>query len=166
MPQKNQIMLIKAFAKLHKDNPEYILKIYGEGQYRQELEMLIHNLNLDKCVYLPGSSTKIFDEIACAQLFVLSSNYEGMPNALIEAMCLGLPCISTKVSGATDLIQNNVNGILVEVGNEDELYNSMLRLIKTPELREKYASRATEINNKLEVNIIMKTWIEYLKQID
>ena len=121
MKQKNQLMLIDSFAQIQKEFPDYTLTIYGEGPFRQELEKRILEQGLSESVFLPGKVQNVFECIADADLFVLSSNFEGMPNALIEAMCLGLPVISTKVSGATDLIQDGINGLLVDVGDAEQL---------------------------------------------
>lgn len=164
MPQKNQLMLLEAFAQIHTEHPEYKLIIYGEGPSRKDLEKKIGELSLSGCVSLPGTSKKIFDDIAGARIFVLSSDYEGMPNALIEAMCLGLPCISTKVSGATDLIRSGENGILVDVGDLHGLYLAMKSIIEDSELRKKYSNSAVNTNEELDVNIIMKKWLGYLSR--
>ena len=166
MPQKNQLMLIDAFSRVHQKHPEYKLVIYGEGSFRDNLERRIEELNLNNCVFLPGSSTSVFDEIASARLFVLSSDYEGMPNALIEAMCLGLPCISTRVSGATDLIQNGENGILLDVDDKEGLYLAMDSFIEDSSLREKCSTAAVELNKKLDVTYIMGMWLKYLENFE
>lgn len=93
--QKNQKLLINAFSKLEKDLKEYQLIIYGEGELRNCLEEQIRELQLENKVFLPGEVDDINEKIYKASLFVLSSDYEGMPNALMEAMALGIPCIST-----------------------------------------------------------------------
>lgn len=165
MPQKNQVMLLNAFARVHVDHPDYSLVIYGEGTYRSTLELKIDELGLSQCISLPGSSTTIFNDIADAQVFVLSSNYEGMPNALMEAMCLGLPCISTRVSGATDLIEDGYNGCLIEIGDEDRLYNKINMLIEDKTVRDGYAKRAVELNTELNVDKIIGQWIAYISNI-
>ena len=141
MPQKNQKMMIKAFAKILKLHPEYQLVIYGEGPCRAELELLIKELRIENSVLLPGNTTSLHEKMMDAEVFLLSSDYEGMPNALIEAMCMGLPCISTKVSGATDLIINHENGILTELDNQEEFESAMLQLIGHPKLAEQLAKK-------------------------
>ena len=163
--QKNQIMLIDAFNEIRKKYDDYKLIIYGEGPYRKQLEDKINELNLSSYVLLPGNKKNIFDEISKAELFVLSSNYEGMPNALIEAMCLGLPCISTKVSGATDLIQDGVNGLLVDVGDTNDLTNKITKLIEDKEYAYKLANKATEINNILDSDVICDKWLEMINNV-
>ena len=165
MPQKNQEMMIRAFKTVEDKYPEYQLIIYGEGPKRNDLEQLISELKLEGNVQLPGNTTKLHDCIKAAGMFVLSSDYEGMPNALIEAMCLGLPVISTKVSGATDLIKDHENGILTELNDQGELEAAMLELIENPLLAEKLAKNAVKLNESLELTKIMNQWIQFIKKI-
>lgn len=160
MKQKNQLMLIDAFAQIKKEFPDYTLTIYGEGPFRGDLEKRIGELDLGDSVFLPGKVQNVFDCIADAELFVLSSNFEGMPNALIEAMCLGLPVISTKVSGATDLIEHEKNGLLTDVGNTEQLAQCMRQMLTDSQLRYSCGQNALEINEQLQVNRIMCQWQE------
>lgn len=160
MKQKNQLMLIESFAQIHKDFPDYALTIYGEGPFRDTLEARIAELNLTDSVFLPGKVQNVFDCIADADLFVLSSDFEGMPNALIEAMCLGLPVISTKVSGATDLIEHGHNGMLTEVGDTNQLTECMRQMLADPQLRLRCAGNALEINERLQVDGIIRQWLD------
>lgn len=112
-PQKNQKLLINAFSELAKDFPDYTLIIYGEGSLRNELENYIISKGLQSKVVLPGVKNNIQEYIKDASLFVLSSDYEGIPNALIEAMAIGLPCVSTDCSpgGARELIADEAGRI-------------------------------------------------------
>ncbi|MBQ8857251.1 MAG: glycosyltransferase family 4 protein [Lachnospiraceae bacterium] len=165
MPQKNQKMMIRSFASVHEKHPDYQLVIYGEGPSRDELEALVKELGLVKCVLLPGNISDIHEHIKNAEIFVLSSDYEGMPNALIEAMCLGLPSISTKVSGATDLIKDHENGLLTELNNQEQLEKAMLELIENKELADKLAKNAAKLNEELEVSKIMQQWIDFIKEL-
>ena len=165
MPQKNQKMMIRAFAAVHAKYPEYQLVIYGEGPSRQELEDLVEELGLKKSILLPGNVSDIHEHIKNAEMFVLSSDYEGMPNALIEAMCLGLASISTKVSGATDLIHDHENGILTDLDNQEQLEKAMLELIENKELTNKLAVNAAKLGERLEVSKIMQQWTEFIKKL-
>lgn len=97
--QKNQELLIKTFAKMSSDYPEYVLKIYGEGYLREFLEKLIKELQMEDRIFLQGSVSDLQSRIYKASAFVLSSDFEGIPNALLEAMALGLPVVSTNCSG-------------------------------------------------------------------
>ena len=165
MPQKNQQMMIRAFTCVYQKYPEYKLVIYGEGSGREELEQLIKELGMEGKVLLPGNVSDIHEQMKNAEMFVLSSDYEGMPNALIEAMCLGLPCISTKVSGATDLIEHHENGLLTAVDSGEQLEKAMLELIENKELAEKLAVNAAKLNGELEVSKIMQQWTDFIKEL-
>lgn len=164
MPQKNQKMLLDAFVRLHQQHPDYTLTIYGEGPERQALEEQIAHLGLTGAVELPGSVKDVHDRIMDAELFVLPSDYEGMPNALIEAMCLGLPVISTKVSGATDLI-DGTNGMLTRVGDTDELYDAMQRMLADEDLRRACGEKAVELNAKLQAEKILAQWTAFIDAV-
>ena len=162
MPQKNQQMLVRAFAQLHQEFPEYKLVIYGEGPARTELELLIDQLGMAEHILLPGSEKNVFPKIAPAKLFVLSSNYEGMPNALAEAMCLGLPCISTAISGATDMIQSGENGLLVEPNNGEELKTAIRKVLTDHAFADSISAKALNLYEKLDWSIIAKQWMDYI----
>ena len=111
-PQKNQNLLIEAFSKIASNYPEYNLVIFGDGELQCVLEAKIRNLNLSTRVKILPPTKDIFSKIYRASIFVLSSDFEGMPNALMEAMALGIPSISTDCSpgGARDLIVEGKNG--------------------------------------------------------
>lgn len=164
-PQKNQDMLIYAFKKFHEIHPDYKLVIYGEGSCRKELESRVKNLNLNDCISMPGNVKDIFDKLCECEFFVLSSNYEGMPNALIEAMGLGVPVISTMVSGATDLIENGKNGILIDVSDADALLNSMVKLAESEELRKKLSLEAVKLTDVLNSRNICDTWEKTINDV-
>lgn len=164
MPQKNQKMLIDAYAAVIKKYPEYQLVIYGEGSYRADLENYVKMLKLKEKILFPGSVTDLYDKIKTADLFILSSDYEGMPNALIEAMCLGLPVISTKVSGATDLIKHGENGLLVEVGNVKELEDAIETMLSEEERRLQMAKKAVKLADELLPDEILKQWQKIIRR--
>ena len=164
-PQKNQDMLIDVFKKFHEVHPKYELIIYGEGSYRKNLEVKINELGLKEFVTLPGNVKDIFDKLCECEFFVLSSNYEGMPNALIEAMGLGVPIISTKVSGATDLVQDGINGLLVNVNDDNGLYDSMIKLAESEELRRDLGLEAVKIADLLNSKNICDRWEKTISDV-
>ena len=94
---------------------------------------------------------------------MLPSDFEGMPNALIEAMCLGLPVISTAVSGATDLIEDGKNGLLTPVGDTEQLTVCMMRMLENPQLRYDCAKKALDLNELLRVERIIDQWLECIE---
>ena len=127
--QKNQTMLIKAFGKIADKFPSYQLVIYGEGPLRDSLQLTIDSLQLSERVLLPGKTDQIIDRLNEAKLFCFSSNFEGMSNAIIEAICVGLPVVTTAVSGSKELIDEGHGGYITEIGNEDQFAIVMERLL-------------------------------------
>ena len=97
-------------------------------------------------------------------MFVLTSEYEGMSNSLIEAMCLGLPCISTKVSGATDLIQSGDNGVLIDIDDTQGLLIAMTEIADNPVYAKIIGENATQIYQILKSEVISKHWVSCLQQ--
>ncbi len=124
--QKNYELLIRAFSKISKYYPELTLEIYGEGPLKANLSALIQETACKKII-LAGAYPDVLNKIYGARLFVMTSYYEGMPNALMEAMCLGIPavCSDCPCGGPRELIQNGVNGYLFTTGDEDDLITKM-----------------------------------------
>lgn len=165
--QKNHALLIDAFSKLPKKYEEYKLIIYGEGILRNELSKKIQDLNLQNRVLLPGISENIKEAIYNAAIFVLSSNYEGMPNALMEAMTMGIPVIATDCpcGGPKFLIRNNENGILINVNHVQELTEAMEKILSNKSFSNKLGKNASEIRNTLSPTKINNEWYEYIKKV-
>lgn len=165
--QKNQELLIDAFSKISKKFYDYKLIIFGEGALRDKLNKQINELNLRDRVKLAGICQNLKDKIYNASLFVLCSNYEGMPNALMEAMTMGIPVISTDCpcGGPRFLINNNENGILVEPKNMDELVQAMEKILSNEEFATKLGKNASEISKILSPEIINDEWNNYIEEI-
>lgn len=133
--QKNYPLLINAFSCVARVNEHVKLKIYGEGSLYDELSAEIKELGLSDRVFLCGRTDNILQALLTSDLFVLSSDAEGMPNSLMEAMAVGLPCISTDCpTGPSDLIQNAMNGYLIPVGDENALVESINRIVSNPDI--------------------------------
>lgn len=164
-PQKNQKLLIDAFALIANDVPEYQLTIYGEGSLRKELEEYIKAKGLQERVFLPGNKNNIQEHIKDASLFVLSSDYEGIPNALIEAMAIGLPCVSSDCSpgGARELIEDGVNGLITPCGDANKLSDAMRMLLLSNKAYAKACGiEALKIREKTDVRKISEDWLGYI----
>lgn len=163
--QKNQFLLIRAFSRFRKHHPEYTLSIYGVGPLRNELMSLINSLNIQDSVTLEGRSAQVNKDIADAEIFVLSSDFEGLSNALLEAMMMGFPCISTDCEGSTDVIEDGVDGLLIHRGNEDELVSSMLILAENEEYRERLGVQAKITAERFKSEIVSQEWAELIKRV-
>lgn len=166
-PQKNQKLLISAFSKIAPKYIDYNLEIYGEGDLLDDLQnqILIYGLNDRIKIYPPTKD--IFDRINESALFVLSSDFEGMPNVLMEAMALGVPCISTdcKPGGARTLIENGINGIITPVGDSVALAKSISWLLDNEFLANEMAKNATMILETHSPELIYDKWKKYINNI-
>lgn len=160
--EKNHFFLIDSFIEFYRDHPEYKLLIYGDGVLRHDLEKYVSDKIMAGAILFKGNTKDVFSCIKNASVFVLPSKYEGMPNALIEAMSLGLPCISTKVSGATELIHDGINGILVDVDDKSQMVNALNFLVSNRDIANVYAQRATEVYSLTNSDIIFDKWIKYI----
>jgi glycosyltransferase involved in cell wall biosynthesis len=155
--QKNQDLLIKAFANVPNENWKLIL--IGEGSNRTEYTNLINKLNLQEQVLLKGNINYVEDYYNTASLFVFTSKYEGYPNALTEAMYFGIPCISTDCpSGPAELISNAENGFLIPVGNQGLLEKKMKLLMEDKDLRAQFSTNALKSTVGFEVDQIAQQW--------
>lgn len=165
--QKNHELLIKAFSIFHKKHPDYTLTIYGEGPLKEHLKKITESLKIKNYVSLPGVENDIKNKIYQSSVFVLSSNYEGMPNSLMEALTLGLPCISTDCpcGGPRALIKDGVNGILTEVGNVEMLAEKLSMIIENKKLLNDLSKNTREYIKDINPNKINKEWEEYIKQV-
>lgn len=162
-PQKNQKMLIEAFAAIHKSHPEYILDIYGDGPLQKELQAQIDALRISKYATLKGNASNIHEEISDAEIFVLSSDFEGLSNALLEAMMMGLPCVATNCSGSDEVIRSEENGLLIPVGDEKALEGALEKLIAEPAFALKLGKAAREDSERFAVDCVIEQWREAIE---
>lgn len=165
--QKRHDVLVKAFAIFSQKYPDYKLVIYGDGPDEGRIKDLVLSLGLCDKVVLGGVTSNPQEAIKNAKFFVLSSDFEGIPNALIEAMSIGLPCISTDCSpgGASFLIKNNVNGIIVPVHDENALAEKMIYLVENSENAEALGAQAKQITYNFTEHIIAQKWCDYIRSV-
>ena len=164
-PQKNYPMMIRAFNNVLKTNPDYKLEIWGSRNESEiALNELINSMQANNNISIHGRTNDVKTLYSRAYMFVMTSDYEGMSNALIEALCSGLPVISTKVSGAIDLIEDNKNGLLVDIGDEMGTTTAMNKLIEDPLFAGKIAKEAYKQRSLFDVNTIVKEWDTIIQQ--
>lgn len=166
-PQKNQLMLIDAFYKVHQEYPEYSLEIYGEGYMKEILQSKIDDLHLNQSVILRGHSPNIPAILEDSYMFVMSSDYEGLSNALIEALAVGMPVVTTDhpCGGAKMLIKDGINGILVPTGDADSMAIAMKRVIESSDFACQIGENAYHIRELLSVEQITNKWIDMIQKL-
>lgn len=160
--QKNLGMLVQAFAKFHKDHPDYTLEIYGNGKERDSLISMSKSLQLSDFVSVMPARTDIHSVVRDCAIFVLPSDYEGLSNSMIEAMALGLPTICTDCpcGGARMVIESGRNGLLVPVGDIDALTTAMSQVADDPDFAYKIGRSGAEVRALLSFDQISSEWDE------
>ncbi len=161
-PFKGFDVLIQALSQLLSAHPYLTLTIYGEGYERLNLERLVHSLGLQAKILLPGAVQNIQEALLNADLFIFPSQYEGFPNALCEAMAVGLPVIASACSGNIDIIQDGIDGRLFPVGDVQALTKITLELLGDVAQRQRLAENAKQICDRFESDRIFKLWDEVI----
>lgn len=152
--QKNQKMLVDAVAEV--GIPAVSLKIFGDGNLKEDLQKRINELGIN--AELCGNVSNLHEQINGACIFVLSSEYEGLSNALVEAMMLGLVCISTNYPGASEVISDGENGILVPCGNVSRLAEVIRDVLSNNKLRASLSNGALKSSEKYRESSVLKQW--------
>lgn len=158
-PQKNFEMLIRAFSRLPEKFSDYTLEIYGGGSSEEKLNALIEEKGLSERAKLMGVKKNVMHYVSDAALYVMSSNYEGFPNALAEAMATGLPVISTDFStGVAGDIVKEENGIVVPVGDEEALLAAMEKMLSQRDKWEEISIENRKLLTTLSEERVIKMW--------
>lgn len=165
--QKNQKLLINAVAELKDDYPELKLRIYGEGVLENELNNLIMEKGMDGVISLEGQALDVPLKLSEADIFVLTSDYEGMSNALMEALAVGVPSIATDCpcGGSRMLICNKENGILIPVGDKSSLVRAIKELLDNPVKKKLISENAKYSAEVFSENVIYMQWKKYLEKV-
>ncbi len=165
-PAKDFETLIKAFSLYIKENKNSRLDIYGEGEKKDELIGLAKSLGVNNKVNFPGFARDVQKEISAYDVFIFSSRAEGMPNALMEAMAIGMPCISTDCDyGPRELIQDGKNGLLVPVGEEEKLKEAICRMAGNTVERKQMGKEAGKVKEKYSPETIAQKYLLYMESV-
>ncbi|MCM1173963.1 MAG: glycosyltransferase [Blautia sp.] len=161
-PQKNHKLLLEAFADFQKKYMDYELHIFGIGELENELKQQAKALHIADKVVFRGFSSTVQKEIWDSAMFVLSSDYEGISNSMIEALAMGVPVISTDcpVGGARTYIENNKNGILVPVGDRDALSEAMMKIVENPRFAQMLSMNGAKIKEQYGLEKIADRFLE------
>lgn len=167
VPDKQFAMLIDCFATLAEQHPEWDLWIWGEGPEREALGERVLLAGLQERIQLPGRTEMPWDELACAQGFVLSSAVEGFPNVLLEAMALGLPCVTFDCpSGPREMTRDGADGMLVPAGDAQALQAALHTLMSDAALRVELGERAAvAVRRRYALPAVLDAWDALFAQV-
>ena len=166
---KNNHILLRAFANIHEDYPAMRVVIYGGGLEGSDTEPMLRqlseSLDIKEKVLFRGRQTDIREKIERARIFVLASDYEGMPNALLEAMATGLAVISTDCpcGGPRSVIEDGKNGFLIPPGDEKALTVALRRILDNPDLEERLGREAAKLGEQLGPERVCGRWQEEIE---
>lgn len=164
---KNHRLLVDAFSLVAKERPDMRLTIYGGGECMEEIQEQVTRLGLTDRVNLPGDTKEIPDRIKDANVFVLSSDFEGMPNAVAEAFAMGIPVVSTDCpsGGARMLVKEGETGLLVPVGDKEKMAAAILRILRDEELAAHLRETAYAFSKSLHPDKINEMWKNYIEEV-
>lgn len=167
LKQKRQDIAIKAFNIVLDKYPEMQLSFYGDGPDMEKVEKLALNLGISKNINFYGVVKNINESLLNSKLFIMTSDFEGIPNALMEAMAIGLPVVSTNCSpgGAELLIDDGKNGLLVPTGNFEEMASAILFILDNPKIAERFGNEAKKVKEKYSKEKILPLWEDYILEI-
>lgn len=160
--QKNYPLLIASFKRFLKTHADYILEIYGEGEEREKLQSIIGQ---ETRIKLVGFTNDLYNRINNAMAFIMTSDFEGVSNAMLEALSLGIPTIVTDCPayGARMFIDNYENGIIIPLNDENAVVKALSDVVDSADLRGKMSQKSVEIRRLLSVEHICDQYIELIE---
>ena len=165
--QKNYPLMIEAFKNVVEKKRDAKLKIYGTGELWDDISRLISTYGLEDNIQLMGKTEDIPKALESAKGFILSSDFEGMPNGLLEAFAMGVPCISTDCpcGGPAMIIRDGINGYLVPVKDVDELYRKIMLIENDDKTAKVISEQAKKDALSYHPDKIIEQWLEYIRSV-
>lgn len=163
--QKNHAMTIQAFAQFHKSHSDYTLEIFGEGSLEIELRHLAEELDVADFVFFEGFSSNALEHVRTASVFVMSSRFEGLSNSMLEALSMGVPIVCTRClgGGAEAVIEDGMNGLLVDIDDVDAEVAALTRLVDDSTFANAVSREAAKLRDTLSLDKIGDKWLGLLR---
>ena len=159
--------MINAMKIVASKYPDWKLVFYGDGDDQPDIIRLVKKYQIENNVVFAGKVRAVNECIYQSSIMALSSDYEGIPNVIIEAMAMGVPVVATDCSpgGARLLIKNKENGLIVPIGDYKKLADAIIFFIENPNIANEYAKKAMEVKKKYSPDIIFPLWKSYFEKI-
>ena len=155
-----------AFEIIAMEKPDYKLVIFGDGELKEKLISFAESLGLKDKIEFMGNKKDAIVTVSESMCYILSSKYEGMPNSLLEAMAVGTPSVSTNCDfGPAELIDDNVNGYLVEPGDAEMMANKVIKILDSEETWKKISKKSLEILKDHSVDSCYESYYDYFNQV-
>ena len=164
---KNQRMAVKAFAQTAAEFPDWTMTLYGEGPDKKRIARLIRELQQEQRIFLAGNVEDVAGAIADARIFVLPSRKEGMPNALLEAMAMGLAPVATDCPAyaVREIIEDGVNGLLVPVDDAEAMMKAMRELMRDREKTSRMGEAALRVREQYAPERVCAQWEAFFEEV-
>lgn len=159
-PSKNYPLLLRAAKKVHEKWPDAAFIILGDGKLRETVEGQIARQNSQNYIHLMGNVDDVNHYLWKADAFLMTSDYEGLPLTVLEAMAAGLPIVSTRAGGVVDVVEDEENGLLVDCGDEKGLVSAIDRLCTSPELCETFSRKSRELSLKYSTEKMAEAYLK------
>lgn len=165
--QKRYDVMLDAFSQFSCKHPDYVLKLYGDGADETQIRQWVEEKELTDKVCFMGRTSQPMQDICRDGMFLITSDFEGISNSLLEAMAAGLPCISTDHTpgGARLLITDHQNGLLAPVADSEKLAAAMCEFAEDPALAEKCGENAKQVLQRFDPERIVDQWEDYCKKV-
>lgn len=158
--------MIRIFAAVHKQFSEKKLFICGDGPDKNDMQKMVKEYGIEGAVYFCGNVENIAEYYKKADVFLMTSHYEGMPNAMLESYANGCPAISFDFDfGASDIIEHNVNGILIPQDDEEAFKEALIKYLKDPEMRKNFVRNIPETMKKFSPEVITDQWEKLIEEV-
>ena len=162
---KQFAMLLEMFAEIHRREPKTELKIYGRGPHKEMLEKKISELGLEGVAELAGYTTDTYGVLCESDVYLMSSKNEGFPNALSEALAVGLPSVSFRChNGIDELLDNGRRGAIVPLNDREAFVNAAVDICHNKEKRQAYSNAAKEVSEVYSMKNVKAIWDECIKE--
>lgn len=164
--QKGFDDLIKIWAMVQPVFPDWRLHIYGEGKLKHELQMLIEDLDMKQHIHLYQPTKNIEEVYLGSSVYLMTSRYEGLPMALLEAQACGVPLLSyTCKCGPRDIIEHGRNGFLIEEGDKVAFVTRLREVLSSDSLRRKMGDEAKRMSERFSETVVMQQWVKLFKEV-
>lgn len=165
--QKNLYLAMDVFSEFVRFHSDFTFEIYGKGELQDSLMKYAEHLGLSDKIVFKGFQKDVYSQILDASIFLISSDFEGLSNAMLEALAMGIPTVATDcpIGGARMVIQNNLNGCLVPIRDKSSMLDALNKIVNNENFQKQLSTEAVKIRNNLSTKNICNQWVNVIENI-